>query len=49
MPGAEALIACEHGGKIVLYATRGFNEKFTRVENEGKTDVTWHVVSANQQ
>ncbi|GJQ48280.1 putative membrane associated lipoprotein involved in thiamine biosynthesis apbE [Candidatus Kuenenia stuttgartiensis] len=47
IPGAEALIACEKGGKIVLYATRGFNEKFTRVENEGKTDVTWHVVSAN--
>ena len=49
IPGAEALIACEKGGEIVLYATRGFNEKFTRVEDEGKTDVTWHVVSANQQ
>ncbi|MCF6149151.1 MAG: FMN-binding protein [Candidatus Kuenenia sp.] len=47
VPGAEALIACEKDGKIVIYVSRGFDEKFTKVKNEGKIDVAWHVVSAH--
>ncbi|MBM4053671.1 MAG: FMN-binding protein [Planctomycetes bacterium] len=49
VPGAEAFIACEKEGKIVIYVSQGFDKKFTKVENEGKTGITWHVVSADQQ
>ncbi|MCF6157978.1 MAG: FMN-binding protein [wastewater metagenome] len=50
IPGTDALIAYEgNGGKIMIYMTKGFKEKFRRVKNKGEDDnVRWYVVASGK-
>jgi len=46
--GADAMIAYEKNGEIVIDMTKGFKNKFTKIEGEGDADVRWHVVASDQ-
>ena len=49
IPNADASIAYEKDGKIMIDMTNGFENKFKKTNIEGENNVRWHVVAPNQQ
>ena len=49
IPNADALIAYEKDGGIMIDMTNGFENKFKKTNIEGENNVRWHVVAPNQQ